>query len=149
MNCWAVTLELDARTPHIHDVAKNLHNVTKNKVMEMRIEALSSWTLDLKSFAGTGKPARRRCPAEGAASCQGPSQPGRSGWRGLERERGTARSQHRRRQPSIPPGNVSRGSLVPRSPLGLHPTAASLSQPSWERVSWLLQKNGKNPPQGS
>lgn len=57
LNCWAVTLELDARTPHIRDVAKNLHNATKNKVMETRMEALCSWPLALKSLSSSKKPA--------------------------------------------------------------------------------------------
>lgn len=48
------TLELDARTPHIHDVAKNLHNVTKNKVMEMQGEALYSWLLHPQAFPDAG-----------------------------------------------------------------------------------------------
>jgi len=69
LNRWAVALELDARThPPLHDVAKSLHNVTKNKVMELWMEALSSQRLALKSFPNTGNPARRRCPAEGAAA---------------------------------------------------------------------------------
>lgn len=112
LNCWAVTLELDARTPHIHDVVKNLHNVTKNKVMEMQREALYSWVLDPESFPDAGEPARRWClPEEWSpdrASC------GVATWHGG----GTMVSQQPCRQPGfLSPGNISQGSPVP-SPLG-------------------------------
>lgn len=115
LNCWAVTLELDARTPHIHDVAKNLHNVTKNKVMEMQREALYSWLLDPESFPDAGEPQR------GAGVCLRsgvPTEPA-AGWpRGRDREGGTVVSQQPCRQPGwLSPGNISQGSPVP-SPLG-------------------------------
>lgn len=121
LNCWAVTLELDARTPHIHDVAKNLHNVTKNKVMEMQREALYSWMLDPESFTDTGKPARCWCLAGGAASRQSRLRSGHVGWRGMERESGTVVSQQRCRQPGIPLGTSPRQSCSHSCSLSLAP----------------------------
>lgn len=117
LNCWAVTLELDARTPHIHDVAKNLHNVTKNKVMETQREALYSWVLDPESFTNAGKPARCWCLAEGA-DCVWP--------RGMERESGTVVSQQPRRQPGTSPRAVLVPVLVPQLLPFLSPTGKRL-----------------------
>lgn len=134
LNCWAVTLELDARTPHIHDVAENLHNVTKNKVMEMQREALYSWLLHPESFTNAGEPARCWCLAEGA-DCVWP--------RGMERESGTgvpAATQAARHSS----GDTSQGRPGP-SP---GPTAPPFPQPQWERVNWSLQKHEKNPSPG-
>lgn len=125
LNCWAVTLELDARTPHIHDVAKNLHNVTKNKVMEMQREALYSWVLDPESFPDAGEPARCWCLPEerrpDRASC------GLATWHGEGRwHRGVPAALQAAR---LSPGNISQSCSQPPGP-----TAAPFPQPQGKKV---------------
>lgn len=126
LNCWAVTLELDARTPHIHDVAKNLHNVTKNKEMEMQREALYSWMLDPESFTSAGEAARCWCLAEGVCPC------------GLAMWDGEGKWHH-----GVPafPWEHLQDSPVPPVPL-------LLPFLSGERVNWSLQTHEENPSQG-
>lgn len=102
--------------PHIHDVAKNLYNVTKNKVMELRMEALSffpdacsgilcwHWKASEVLVSGRGS----GIPPEPAAAWPLGAERG-------ERGRGTARSLHRHGRAS-PPGAPPAAALFPGPP---------------------------------